>query len=115
MSLFLMTLAILAALMLWHDWKSGHVYAPIRRKHHPFEYDAPEHFVTKENSPVYYWAVILIVSVCCLIVFVQAILLFFMTIPILEIVSVPVIYLLLGLMGRGFSWVKNHGSIDKKW
>lgn len=124
MSLVMILFAIPAALMLWRDLKSGRVYWS--RKYQQLDYDAAEPFDEKQNFPVYYWTVIGVVAVCCLGAFVMAILLFFVPEDRLEIgesgfpiavipMTVHIAYVVKGLIGRGFSWIKNYGSVDKKW
>ncbi|MFN0109798.1 MAG: hypothetical protein ACKVZH_13165 [Blastocatellia bacterium] len=124
MSLVMILLAIAAALMLWRDLKSGRVYWS--RRYQKLDYDAAEPFDEKQNSTVFYWTVIGLVAVCCLGAFVMAPLLFFIPedrlvigksrFPMTVIPTlVHCVYLVKGLMGRGMSWVKNHGSVDKKW
>lgn len=125
MSLILILVAVPASLLLWRDLKSGRIYEPTGR-FGQFDYDAEEPFADKVASPVYYWVVIGVVAVCCLGAFVMAILLLFIPEERLEIgqskfpiaiipLSVHGLYLIQGLGGRAVSWVKNYGSVDKKW
>lgn len=124
MSLVMILFAISAALMLWRDLKSGRVYWA--RRYQQLDYDAAEPFDEKQDSPVYYWTVIGVVALCCLGAFVMAILLFFVPEDRLEIgearfpitiipMIVHIVYLVTGLIGRVFSWIKSYGSVDKKW
>ena len=124
MSGILLTLAALSAFVLWRDLSSGRIY--YARKHGSLDYDAPEQFFEKGDSPSLFWTVVVTIAVCCLIALTLGILSLFIpeehlgsneslfllfAIPI----AVLVLYLTYGLLGRAFSWVKNYGSLDKKW
>lgn len=130
MSFILITLATFSILMVWRDLKSERIYYARRysyfQQQSPLEYDAPENFYEKADSPFLYWATIAVIMVCCLIAFIIGGLLFFVSEDRLEsnklalwLFDIPlavfVVYLIQGLMGRLFSWIKNYGSVDKKW
>src|SRR5262245_33176653 len=124
MSWFLLILAALSTLMLWRDLRSGRIYDPSEDESQ--DYDAPENFFEKSSTPAFYWIVIVTVAVCCLISFILGVLYFFTPGEDLNggrpqlflfdlVIIVLSLYLIYGALGRAFSWIKNYGSIDKKW
>jgi amino acid permease len=124
MSWFLLILAALSTLMLWRDLRSGRIY--YTDEHAGLDYDDPEPFYEKSSSPTLYRVVIVTVAVCCLIASGLGILFFFIpeeylfdSKPLLILFTIAfivlILYLIYGAVGRATSWIKNYGSIDKKW
>jgi hypothetical protein len=123
MGWLLLITATAAGLMLWRDLKSGRIYAPNR--YQPFDYDSPEHFETKSEWPFLFRIATGLIGGSCLYTFLAGALSF--VIPeeklvrpalvylLIFAVTILILYLVYGVMGRLFSWIKNYGSVDKKW
>jgi hypothetical protein len=112
------TLAALTALMLWRDLKSGRIYKVDSER----RYDSDdEYYDTKADSPVSFRLKTSLAAIAAL----AGITLGFFPAFATETESglaatilcggIQILYLAGGLIGRASSWVRNYGSVDKKW
>jgi len=137
MTWYLLILSAVSALMLWRDLGSGRIYtffANYSSRRWQWElffeksldYNAPEFFIERYNAPILYWTIIGFVSVGCLSAFGLTIISFFVSEQELDAhrpmkylffatTTVLFLYLVIGVQARALSWIKNYGSVDKKW
>lgn len=119
----LITLAALTALMLWRDLKSGRVYNPRAGQ---FGESGAEFYEDKAKSPLSFRVWTSLAAVAAWTGLTLGVLPAFAAESrgswaesggLVSIFSyaIQVVYLIYGLLGRAFSWIKNYGSADKKW